>query len=179
MKQFGNQTLKQRGASLVEVVIYVGVLSVLAVFLIYSIVGLIQNYKWIQISSQVLNNATAALAAISEEIRSARAIYGSTSVLNQNQGQLSLRTFKGKPTGEDWTYVDFYLDNQKIYLKREGTEPFPLTSDRILVGQLKFTQIGTGTTTPSIRIDLAASPNLPAGNPFYFVKNFALTAGLR
>lgn len=171
--------MSNKGASLMEIILYVGILSALSTFLIYSVVGLVRSYKTIQLRNDVSDNATAVLSLISEEVRSARTIYEPTSIFNQGQGQLSLWTLRSVPDGENWTYVDFYLDNQKVYLKREGVDPFPITSDRVLVSQLKFSRIGTGTTTPSVIIDLIAGPNLAAANPFYFIKSFSATAGLR
>ncbi len=174
-----NHNLTQRGASLIELILYIGITAILSVSLTYSIIFLINNYKKIKIRGEVFNEADAALSAIGEEIRSARTIYSPVSVFGENQGQLSLKTLRGLPEKENWTYIDFYLDNQRIYLKREETDGFPITSERVLISQLKFSQIGTGTTTPSIKIDLTLSPNLPANNPYYFSQSFSSLAGLR
>lgn len=170
---------KQKGVIFIETILYVGIVSVLAVFLTYSVAGLIRSYKKIQIQNEVLGNVAAIFSVITEEVKSARSVYEPTSIFGEDEGQLSLKTFRGAPDGEYWTYVDFYLDNQRVYLKREGVAAFSISSEQVSVSRLKFTRIGTGTTTPSVKIDLSAGPNLPADNPFYFVKNYSVTAGLR
>ena len=174
-----NDKIIQRGATLIELLLYIAIVSIFSGFLTYSVVALINNYKRIQTRNDVLNNVSAVFSTMAEEIRSARLLYLPASVFGGGQGQVSLRTKRSVPDGEDWTYVDFYLDNQRVYLKREGVAAFPITSDRVSISWLEFVKIGTGTTTASIKVDLTIAPNMAASNPFYFTKNFSLTAGLR
>ena len=93
------------------------------------------------------------MSSIIYEIENADDIYVPTSIFNSHPGQLSLKTTQKLPEEEQETYVDFYLDeNNRIYFKREGQEPFLLTSENLFVTDLQFQRLSS--SSESVRISI-------------------------
>lgn len=104
---------------------------------------------------------------MSNEIKEAKSIYFPTSVFDSHPGQLSLETIKYLPEGEIKTYIDFYLCGTQLCLKKESQDPIALTSDRVKISNLIFSQIATTSTIPSIQINLKIDYKSPAARPEY------------
>jgi hypothetical protein len=103
---------------------------------------------------------------ITYEIREAKSVYTPTSIFNSNPGQLSLETEKYLPAGEDKSYIDFYILDGRLCLKKESQNPIFLTSDRVEVTNLVFSRIVTN-QIPSIQINLTVNYKNPNGRPEY------------
>jgi len=103
---------------------------------------------------EVLENARRALEIMTYEIKGAKNVYEPTTVSDQ----LSLETYRYLPNDEDNTFIDFFLCDFRICLKKESQDPIFLTSDAVKVEQLEFRQISTN-GSPSIKIDLTVRYN--------------------
>ncbi|KKW29233.1 MAG: hypothetical protein UY71_C0001G0043 [Parcubacteria group bacterium GW2011_GWB1_52_7] len=79
-----------------------------------------------------------------EETQGAASIYTPTSVLGVTTGQLSLETPLNPTAGETRSYVDFYADNERLYMKREGLAAIALTSESARVTQFNVQRILAG-----------------------------------
>ena len=144
---------KPSGFTLIEILIYSALLV---------IIGGVASAYFIQISNisetalrsrESLDNARRAMNVITQEIRHAEAVYTSTSVFDTNPGQLSLETTRDLPADENTTYVDFYLDDGGIYLKRETKTEELITSEKVQVTDFTFTHL-TGGTGNSVQVSL-------------------------
>lgn len=125
---------------------------------------------------EVLDNNQRAMETMLYEIREAKSVYTPTTTSNQ----LSLETTHYLPSGETSTYIDFFLCGDRLCLKKESENPIALTSDRVKVTNLNFTQVATGAATPSIRISLRVEYNAPASKPEYQASlELTSTASLR
>jgi len=126
---------------------------------------------------EVADNERRAMEIITSEIRGARSVYIPTSTSTQ----LSLETSRYLPAGETSTYIDFYLCGEAastLCLKKESQNPLAITSARVNISHLVFTQIST--TTPSIQINFEIDYNTPAQQPEYQASMSATsTASLR
>ncbi len=81
---------------------------------------------------------------------------------------------------ENTSYVDFYLCEKRLCLKKEGQDPVALTSDKVEINHLQFFQIATTSTTPSIQISLGVDYKAPGNKPEYQASiNTTSTASLR
>jgi len=118
----------KKGFTLIEMLIYIGILTIIILFTIYFVSWGIKMSAKSKASQEVLENAKLAMEKIVFEIRGAKEIYTPTSVFDAHPGQLSLKTQQNLPEGENVNYADFYLENEKIYLKRESQNPQALTS---------------------------------------------------
>jgi len=118
-----------------------------------------------KVARETFDNARRAMEIMTYEIKHSSSIYSPNSIFDTNPGQLSLETTKNPPTGETKTYIDFYLSNEKLCFKKEGTSSICLTSDEVKVTDLVFIRIQNNDAPPSIRIGLEIEYNSPSNRP--------------
>lgn len=177
--QISNVKCSQRGFTLLEMVVYIGLVVIVAGLVINFALSLITSYGKIQASKEAMNNASFALDTVVNEIRQASKIYTPTSDFVSDPGQLSVETSLNPPTNETSTYVDFYVDNNKLYLKRESQSALALTSDRVKVKNLTFTRLTPPNAPESVKIQIIVGYNAPAGSSFDISTTLNATASLR
>jgi type II secretory pathway pseudopilin PulG len=153
---------KQKGISLIEVLVYIGVFSLIAVVIVSFVFWLIRSNLKARAMRETLNSSKRVMELITQEIKEAESIYLPTT----SSSQLSLKTEKYLPLGEEISFIDFYLCLTRICLKKESQDPIFLTSESIEITNLVFTQIISG-EAPSIRIELSAIYKNPADRPEY------------
>ena len=129
MFNFKKGLKKEKGFTLVEILVYSAVLAVM-------LLAISNFFLWVKRANnktrsqrQVLNDSAIAMEILSNEIKSAKEIYDPTTV-EDSPGQLSLKTAKNVPAGEDETYVDFYVCENRLCIKRESESQEALTSDK-------------------------------------------------
>lgn len=154
--------MEQKGFTLIEMLFYAAIVSIITGVLTVSVANNLKSYSKSEAKQNVLVNVNDALRFIIDEIKYAKSIYTPTSAFGSNNGQLSLETALNAPTGESATYVDYYLDGGRIYEKREGQTALPLTSDRVKVTALIFTDSVATTTKDSITVQIQAKINTPS-----------------
>lgn len=141
-----------KGLTLTETLVYVAVLAILisavASFFVWALHSSTKN----KAMREVFDAARRTIEIISSEIKEAESIYESTSVFGSHPGQLSLEVVKHLPEGENKSYLDFYLCQDRLCLKKESQNPIALTSDEVKITNLVFSRIGAD--SPSIKIDL-------------------------
>ena len=124
----------KNGFTLIEVLVYSAILAIVTGAIVAAMLGLIEFYNISRFDRTVLFNAHSGLNTILLETRHSSSIYIHTS----NANQLSLETNLNPPSGEVNTYIDFYLDNGILCLKKEGADAQPLTSEKVEVTALTF-----------------------------------------
>lgn len=152
----------KKGFTLLEVMVYVAILAAVSVFLLQTLISFSAVYRRVQAERDVLSNARGVMATLAREIRYAKSVYAPTSVLLATTSQLSLGTALSPTAGETSTYVDFYVDNQRLYLKREGSETSPITSENVEVSRFLAERITYG-SRESVRITLGISSAVKGG----------------
>ena len=138
---------RSRGFTLIEVLIYAT---------LFVIIGTVVSAYFLQItniaettrrSRESLDNARRVMNVITQEIRHAEAVYTPTSsVLGSHPGQLSLETTRDLPTDENTTYVDFYLDDAGVYVKRENQTEELISSEKVQITNFTFTHLSGGSS---------------------------------
>lgn len=178
MKLTKKEFKKARGFTLVEVLIYglaiVFVMSVL-VFLTLQLINVVENTRR---SRESLDTARRVLDFIAQEIRHAEGVYTPTSVFGSDTGQLSLETKRDLPTDETSTYVDFYLDDSGVFVKREGQSEALISSQKVSVTKLNFTNLNGYSGNPVVRIQITTEYRSPISGPKSAV-SLETTAALR
>lgn len=160
---------KRHGFTLLETLVYVALLTIVSTILINFILDITRSYTKAKVKSEVFSQTQQALGTIIKEIKQAKGIYTPTSYFGtgDSKRQLSLETLDpavgGLPSGENSTFVDFYLDNQKIYVKRENQTTENLTSDLIKITSLEFILLGGN----SLVIKIDAQYNTTSVKPEY------------
>ena len=168
---------KEKGFTLIELLIY----SVLSV-----IIGLVVTITFLQIinvvettrrSRESLDSAKRAMDVISQEIKHAESIYTKTSDFGPNPGQLSLETTRDADTvDETSTYVDFYVDDSRLYMKREGQVASIVTSEKVKVEELVFTRLNTSADNSAVRVKIKIVYADPINGPTSPVTLYSTTA---
>ncbi|MDO8577313.1 MAG: prepilin-type N-terminal cleavage/methylation domain-containing protein [Candidatus Wildermuthbacteria bacterium] len=147
-----------KGFTLVEILVYLALL-VLVIGAVLSFLLFVADSQVALVSRRsVTLEGSGALEFMAKEIREARSIYTPTSVLDLHPGQLSLETKKAMPEGEQETFVDFFLCEERLCMKRESQTPIALTSPSVKVVNLVFRQVLSG-SIPSLRVELGLSSN--------------------
>ncbi len=168
------------GFTLIELLAYIGVLVVIISAISSFFLWAVRLNAKIRAIRETSDNAWRTMEIMTYEIKEAKSIYTPTSIFDSQLGQLSLEKVKYLPAGEATTFIDFYLCGTQLCLKKESENPIALTSDRVEVKSLTFSQIATTSTVPSIQINLKIDYKAPANKPEYQASvNVTSTASLR
>jgi prepilin-type N-terminal cleavage/methylation domain-containing protein len=154
-KNFKNIFNGRKGFTLVEMLVYIAVLSIISGAVITMIAGLMVTFNKARVKKDIMSDADIILRSITSEVKYGNLIYSPTSIFDSSSGQLSINTALNATSSEAFTYVDFYLDNGRVYVKKEGSDDLPLNSERTKVTELKFTDLTPDSSLfNSIRIKL-------------------------
>lgn len=155
--------MTQKGFSLLETIVYLGILGIIISSVVYFFTAAAHSSAKIKSQREVFNNLQAAMDRLAYEIKGAKGVYLPTSILNIHPGQLSLETEKQPPTGETASYLDFYICQNRLCLKRESQNPVFLTSEKTEIANLIFELIATASAVPSIQVNLKIDHKNPSG----------------
>lgn len=158
--------MNKKGFTIIELVIYTATFAIIATLLTLFVFNLIRVQSKIRIGKEVSENSQRAMEIMLWEIRHAHEVYTPICVFDNSPGQLTLETSQNTPEGEETTYIDFYLGDDRLYLKREEREAEALTPEDIKINALIFNYL-TATGTNSIRIELSASYRSASQKPAY------------
>lgn len=169
------------GYTIVEMLVYMAIIAIIAV-VIFDVVFFVYriNNRIVSVI-QVNSNAYGAAERIIYEIQNAGYVYLPTSnFANYNYNpaksdQLSLVTNAGVTLPETTSYVDFYLENSTLFIKKDGADPVALTASNVVVSDLSFNYY-TNDWRESVVIDLTIRPNntLSSDSSIHLVSTAAL-----
>ena len=152
----------KRGFTLIEMVVYVAIMAIVVTTLVIFTSDSIKANNKSRMLRVTLDNARRSLEVMTKEIKHSESFYTPTSLFDSSPGQLSLNSTKNPPTAEEETYVDFYIEDERLYIKREGTDSEALTSNEVRVTNLEFRNLGS-----SIQIDLTIDYKSSSLRPAY------------
>lgn len=148
--------MRGRGFTLIESLVYATLVALMVGALTMLIITTIDAYRRVSIDVTLEDNARLIVRALENEARYASSVYTPTSVLNIHPGQLSLQTTLNTPQDESLTYVDYYLDNGKLFVKREESAALAITSDAVSVNSFIVLRLSTS----SIKVNFSLIPRL-------------------
>jgi len=167
------------GFTLIEILVYIAVSSIIILAVSSFFLWTNRSSAKINASREVLTNSKRAVETMSYEIRHAERIYTPTSVFSSSTGQLSLETKNYNQQGETTSYIDFFICQDQLCLKKEGQSPIILTSEKVKIDNLKFFHINS-TSTASVQINLEMSYIAPSDKLEYQASiNTTSTVSLR
>src|SRR3990167_6477323 len=130
------------GFTLVELVLYVFLLSLVIVAVMQIVLVVLQANVRSSAKEEVLSSSLFAMEVLRNEIRGAERIYTPTSVFDAHHGQLSLVTTKVMPAGENVSFVDFFVsDDERLCMRRDGGASQCLTALAVRVTDLRFVRL--------------------------------------
>lgn len=153
----------KKGFTLLELLVYVALLATVLASLLTFLLWVVKSQTKAGAMRDVLLSGQRAMDVISREVTFARTLYTPTSVFGISPGQLSLQTSKYIPQGETFSYIDFYLCEDQLCMKRESQAPLAITPDNVSVGSLLFTNIGNS----SVRIVMTLGAKTLSPKPEY------------
>lgn len=149
--------MRQQGFTLIEMIVYIGILASLGTVLTLFGAHIMRQGTHTQQTAVLLGNARGTLEDIAREARHATAVYTPTSAFGVHPGQLSLVTKQNLPTDEKETYVDFYVDDERLYRKREAATAQLITSEQIRITNFVVTHLNTSGDS-ALRIEMTVVP---------------------
>lgn len=165
MNNILNKTNKNdSGYTLIEMIVYVTLIGAVSIFIYGIILFIYYDNKKIINLTRINSNAYSAMERIRYEIENSTYVYLPTSNMeNYNYNlamadQLSLATEIGASSNEDITFVDLYLENGTIFLKKEDlAESIALTSSGVVVSDLDFSYYKNG-LRESVAVNIIIEP---------------------
>ncbi|HBH46374.1 MAG: hypothetical protein A2445_03320 [Candidatus Jacksonbacteria bacterium RIFOXYC2_FULL_44_29] len=150
-----------QGLTIIGLLVYIGLVAIVMTIFTTFLVRLVRLNFSNQAAKDVLSTSQRVLSIITQEILAATSVYAPTCRFDASFGQLSLETTKDAPTGENSTYVDFFVDGERLYLKREGQNQILLTAERVRVKDLVFKYLDSA-TPQTIWVSLTTVYDSPA-----------------
>jgi len=167
--------MNNRGFTFIEMLVYVAVLAIIVLAVSSFFLWAINSNTKAKALRETLDNTRRVMEIMTYEIKEAKGIYAPTTTSTQ----LSIESNYYLPEGERTSYIDFYLCDTRLCLKKESQDPIVLTSDSVEIDNLVFTRIVSG-EAPSIQIDLTINYKNPANRPEYqALVHLTSTASLR
>ncbi len=130
----------QKGFSLVEMIVYIAILSFMLALIIEVVLSVTRSERIIKATRAVENSAVMVLERVGREVRLADNILENESVFDSHPGVLTLTTIDGEGDAHE---VSFYLSEGRIKQSVDGVELGPLTEERARVTDFRFYHVSS------------------------------------
>ncbi|MBU1091495.1 type II secretion system GspH family protein [Patescibacteria group bacterium] len=153
------------GFTLVEILVYLAILSLLFVSVVGGILAMSRTFNNYKLSKHINSSASLAMERMTREIRGASLI-DVASVFGSHPGHLILDG------------VEFFASSTVLVIKRAGEDAMPLTSSDLELSGLIFREVATSTNLHSVAVKIELEIKGKSGN-YEKVKKFYNTVVLR
>ncbi|QQG45579.1 MAG: hypothetical protein HYW89_01480 [Candidatus Sungiibacteriota bacterium] len=160
-----------KGLTLIEIIIYVALLGLLLVFVVNSFINTVNAYYRARAEREVLSNGRLLLETITKSLAQSGEIYSPTSRFNIDSGQLSLITVVGVQAGHAAAYVDYYVDNGRLWLRQEGQSAIPISAASVKINKFRLERLSQGLGREAVRMTVEVSYARPK-----FTSSISLTS---
>jgi len=167
-----------RGFTLIELLVYIAILVIVLTMAMQFTLALIEANAKSNAKEEVQVNAQAVLQAFDFGTRHAQAVYDPTSDFLGNPGQLSLLTTRYMLADEAQSYVDMYVDNGRFCVKNELAGVSCVTSSKVEITSLTFTEITQPQGAESVQMRFSLRFDSPR-TEYYFTQTVQTSARLR
>lgn len=145
---------QKRGLTLIETIIYTGLLAFLCVLVVRASLSMHETYVYVKTLTDMNNAATLSMERLTRYIRDSESINEEASSLDTHPGVLVINIPTGGGGAEE---VSFSLDpGDRLVLEQEGEDAVFLTPDHLEVSNLIFREITTAHST-GVKIELSIS----------------------
>ena len=135
MLQISMKTSAQRGFSLVEMIVYIAILSVVVSAVVLTALSLMNTFTYLRATQDVAETGAVALERMTREIRFANSINLGASTFSASPGTLSLSTTDDAGNPDT---VGFTLSGGRILVTHAGVTA-PLSRSTVTISNLTFT----------------------------------------
>lgn len=149
------------GFTIIEFIVYIAVLAILGGSISVLFLWTLQAHTKAQVLQETTSSAQFAMDRIIHEVRGAESLYLSTTT----QEQVSFKTATSAPEEEVFGYIDFFLCQDALCIKKEQAPPLALTPNTVEVTNLSFIVISSDTNFPALRITMEVRHKNPNNRP--------------
>ena len=146
------------GVTLIELVVYVAILGMIIFALSAFTSEFARLYTANRAYRDLATNGQAVFDTLAFQLFHGEQVYDATSLFDNAQGQLSIRTNMNPAQDESVAYVDYWLSNDRVWEKGEGASARALTNDRVRVPTLFSRKFLSG---PAEGIEVEATLEAP------------------
>lgn len=160
--------MKQKGYTLIEIVIYVAILAALSALVINTIIIMFSAFAKARLSQRIAIDGETALERLTRETRLASSVNDGQSVLDINLSVLALNSVKSAIDPAP-VLKRFFVSDNRLVLQENSDPPVYLTSPKSAVSQFLISKIATA-KSEAIKISLtveAKSGSAESGRSFY------------
>jgi Tfp pilus assembly protein PilW len=165
-------TKTSSGASILEMLVYVGILVIIVAAVGSAVLALSRVYRSIVSEQQIEEGGQTALERILRETRGASSIDSVNSTFASTTGKLTLNTTDSSGSA---TTVQFYISGQSLRVKEMGSDIGPLVPSGAKVTRFYLYSISTSVSS-AVKVELTVESGTSTS---YRSKNFYGTAVLR
>lgn len=165
-----NKILKSsKGYTLVEMLLYVVLLGIIVIVIAGVFLTISRTNSRAMSLIEINSNAYSAMDRMAYEIANAENVYLPTSNFTNfnydaaRANQFSLKSEQDPALNENIGFLDFYMENNTIFLKQDGAAPIALTSKNVRVESFNLYYYKND-ERESVKIDLIVSPNSSANS---------------
>jgi type II secretory pathway pseudopilin PulG len=168
---------QSRGFTLVELIIYISILSLVVVGLVSFALSMTSVRAKVYVGQEVGANARIALDVITQKIRAAQSInMGASTFAPTNPGTLSLKMADGS---RDPTIINLDALNGRLQIKEGVASPVFITGKEVRISNLIFTNLSQTGERGHIRIDLGVGYANPSSAVYTYSWSGATAVSLR
>lgn len=164
------------GFSIVEIIIYFGLLAVISTLVIGNIITLFKNYNIARSNQEIEYNAINIIDKLTRDARDAKSINITDSSFSVAQGAVSLHIASSTNDNASNT-IKFYLNNNKVKYMKDGVDFGNISTNAVNVSNFKIYYI-PASSTEAIKVELTLD-TIPHLNTNSISKNFYTTIQLR
>lgn len=165
------------GFTLIEALIYIAIVSMVVTGLVLFSISISNTRTKTYVVQEVQANTRTALDIIERRIRGALGIDLASSTLGSDPGVLILRMSDAQ---KDPTVINLDADDGFLMITEGSNATLPLTSNKVIVTNLVFTDLTASSSRESIRIEMTIAFDNPGTSVEYnFVQNVQTSVTVR
>lgn len=128
---------KKKGISLIEIIIYIAIFSMISILVMNSFIVVLSSFSAVRVNHDLLNSGNNTMEKISREIRQAKNVDLVNSVFNSNSSILTLTAVDGIST------VKFIKEGGDLNYYRNGVLVGNLLVEKVSLNAFRLTHIVT------------------------------------
>lgn len=146
---FAFRISKRQGFTLIELVIYIALTSIVVVALLKIMLAVIGAQEKTEVTSHVQQELRMTMDRMTYTTRNAVSVNTGASIFSASGGKLSLAM---SDSSLDPTL--FFLSGNSIYVSEAGANTGAITSGKVLVDELQFINLTATGASPTIKIEV-------------------------
>jgi len=144
----------QRGTTILEIIVYTALFGIIAIIISNFLIQIVNAYNISRAEREVLSNGRLLLETVTKSLSEAEEIYTPTSAFNKDLGQISLVTKTNVKPEHETAFIDFWVDNGRLWMRKEGANPSALSAASVRIGKFRLERLSQGLRRDAVRLTL-------------------------